>query len=198
MIIYKVTNNINNKIYIGQTIKTLENRRKSHIQEANRGSAFYFHKAIKKHGLNNFTWEILKNCNSTNELNRQEITYIKYFDSLNKGYNMTSGGGGTSGFNHSQQTKDKIAIANLGNINSLGRTFSHTDNTKDKISLTLGNKRFIAIDKITKDVVWFGINQTECAKQLDLKQSHISSCLLGRRKSHGGYIFKYGEMDGKC
>ena len=50
--IYKYTNLINNKIYIGQTIQPLEERHKKHISQLNDNT--YFHRAIKKYGIENF------------------------------------------------------------------------------------------------------------------------------------------------
>lgn len=66
MIIYKVTNNLNGNVYIGQTSKTLEERRSKHEKESlteNRKTV-KFHNALQKYGFENFTWEILKTCSS--------------------------------------------------------------------------------------------------------------------------------------
>lgn len=54
-IIYKVTNEINDKVYIGQTIRDLEKRKKSHILQSQRGSSYYFHRALVKYGVSTFT-----------------------------------------------------------------------------------------------------------------------------------------------
>ena len=57
-IIYQCTNLVNNKIYIGQTIRTLEERKKEHLKKAiNDGT--YFHNAILKYSKENFQWSIL-------------------------------------------------------------------------------------------------------------------------------------------
>jgi len=60
-IIYKVTNLINNKIYIGQTTGSLEKRKIKHISCAKLNSNIYFHKALNKYGIGSFDWEILEN-----------------------------------------------------------------------------------------------------------------------------------------
>ena len=109
MIIYLVTNKINNKKYIGQTIRPLQERKQQHISSANNKSTYLLHRAIRKHGEENFTWEIVKECVSINELNELEVFYIKEYETFGeKGYNLTNGGHGTSGWKHSKETKHKI------------------------------------------------------------------------------------------
>lgn len=62
-IIYKVTNLINSKCYIGQTTKSLDDRRFIHIKDAKRQKYnSLFHKAIIKYGIDNFKWEVLCVC----------------------------------------------------------------------------------------------------------------------------------------
>ena len=74
MIIYKVTNKINNKIYIGQTINSLEHRRKQHEKDCRRNKYYNnrFHNALIKYGFDNFIWECLCKCVSIEELNNKE------------------------------------------------------------------------------------------------------------------------------
>lgn len=96
MIIYKATNKINNKIYIGQTTKKLEDRMKSHLSKF-KNSKTIFSKAINKHGFENFIFEIIDNANNKDELDEKEIYWIKELNSLTpNGYNICSGGQGTS------------------------------------------------------------------------------------------------------
>lgn len=96
MIIYKVTNNLNGNVYIGQTSKTLEERRSKHEKESlteNRKTV-KFHNALQKYGFENFTWEILKTCSSQEQLDFYEEYYIQKYNSLDreKGYNLKHGG----------------------------------------------------------------------------------------------------------
>lgn len=95
MIIYKATNKLNGKIYIGQTSKTLKHRKLAHQARANFGSKYHFHNAIRKYGIDIFKWEIIeKDISDKNELDKLEILYIKKFNSIKKGYNVSTGGGG--------------------------------------------------------------------------------------------------------
>ncbi|MCK9576236.1 MAG: GIY-YIG nuclease family protein [Candidatus Pacearchaeota archaeon] len=90
MIIYKITNLINGKIYVGQD---------SHNNPNYFGSGILINKAIKKYGIENFKKEIIDTANTTDELNEKEIFWIKelHAKDSNIGYNLTDGGGGTQG-----------------------------------------------------------------------------------------------------
>lgn len=101
---------INGKVYIGQTINTLEYRQNQHIREAklkNRPTV-YFHNAINKYGEENFRFEIIDTACTQKELDEKEIYWISYYQSNNKekGYNLDSGG--KSGGVKSEETKRKI------------------------------------------------------------------------------------------
>ena len=128
MIIYKVTNLINNKVYIGQTIKTLEQRKNNHIKSANKENGFYFHKSLKKYGEENFKWQVICICPNIESLNEQEEYYITHYNSMNEGYNLTSGG---ENYTRSEKTKRKISIAALKQANI----------TKQKVKETLGHNK---------------------------------------------------------
>jgi group I intron endonuclease len=90
VIIYKITNRINGKIYIGQTVRSLQYRWKCH-RHANDNCVF--HKAIRKYGAENFTVEQIDTACDGEELNRKEKYWIAYYNStLPNGYNSTDGG----------------------------------------------------------------------------------------------------------
>lgn len=94
MIIYKATNKINGKMYIGQTISTLKHRMQQHLWFSKKPKPLsYFHCAIKKYGRNNFSWEIICVCKDMFELNKLEIYYIDFYNSFGEnGYNLNNGG----------------------------------------------------------------------------------------------------------
>ena len=91
-IVYKHTNKINGKVYIGQTSKTLEERSGSNGHLYKHSSLFYA--AICKYGWENFEHEILEQDLSSEMANQQEKYYIQLYQSNNDnfGYNLTSGG----------------------------------------------------------------------------------------------------------
>lgn len=93
--IYKITNLINNKVYIGQTHQTVNARWKGHTYEAlNNYDNNYFHNAIKKYGVDNFKVETIDSATTQDEINRLEKYYIQLFKSNNNvyGYNISLGG----------------------------------------------------------------------------------------------------------
>lgn len=88
--IYKITNKVNGKSYIGQTKYTVEFRWRQHQHKKDN---VYFHNAIKKYGVDNFIVETLEECNYE-DLDSREMFYIAKYDTFNSGYNMTIGGEG--------------------------------------------------------------------------------------------------------
>lgn len=95
--IYKFTNKINNKVYIGKS-QDLERRYSSHKRNhLNPNTEDYntkFYNALRKYGFENFVYEILEQSdNFTDEdLNKKECYYINLYDSINNGYNIQAGG----------------------------------------------------------------------------------------------------------
>jgi len=93
-IVYEIINNINNKGYIGYSGRTLKQRWSSHISSANQGSPFRFHSAIRKHGHENFSIQVLYEFDSIDAAKVMEETLILERDYLNVGYNAKPGGCG--------------------------------------------------------------------------------------------------------
>ena len=95
MIIYKITNEINGKVYIGLTTQTLEYSWSRHLTEGrNIKNNKHLYKAMRKYGEHNFVIEQIDESNDFAELGELERKYIKMYDSTNaeKGYNLTAGG----------------------------------------------------------------------------------------------------------
>ena len=116
MIIYRVTNTVNGKIYIGKTKFTLSKRRSIH--ERSRKN-FLFARAIRKYGKENFKWEVLeKDIDNEENLCRLEKHYIWFYKASKKefGYNLTDGGEGVS--NPDESVRKKMKEKQLGKKNS--------------------------------------------------------------------------------
>lgn len=94
--IYIITNSINDKVYIGQTTLSVEDRWKAHLKPSTskRKSSYKLYKAMNKYGKENFNCEILETNIPVDELNDKEIYYIEKYDSYYHGYNSTKGGDG--------------------------------------------------------------------------------------------------------
>ena len=109
MLIYKATNLLNNKSYVGKTEKTFDERKSNHLNDAKRDKGFAFHAAIRKYGEENFVWEVVEdNIIDEVTLNQKEEHYIALYESFGpKGYNMTKGGEGQKGWVPSDKTRAK-------------------------------------------------------------------------------------------
>lgn len=94
--IYCIKNNINDKLYIGKTVRDVEVRWREHIKDAyNHKYNSKLHKAILKYGKEHFYYEVLEECDEKN-INKREQYYIKFFNTIENGYNITYGGDGES------------------------------------------------------------------------------------------------------
>lgn len=98
--IYKITNLINNKVYIGQTVKTVEKRFQQHKNNSNKDyfSQIVLYKAFNKYGIENFICEEIEEVENK-LLDEREIYWIDYYDSYFNGYNSTIGGRATQLYN---------------------------------------------------------------------------------------------------
>lgn len=130
--IYKFTNKINGKVYIGQTYN-LQTRLNSHKSKAlNTKNKFY--NAVRKYGWENFELSILSTItvNTKEELStlldKLEIEYIKQYNSYKSGYNSTLGGHSKRGYNLSEEFSEKCK----------SRTYS--DDTRKKMSISAKNR----------------------------------------------------------
>lgn len=117
MIIYLSKNVINQKKYIGKTVRQLNNRKISHLSAVRKGREnVYFHNAIRKHGESSFTWEIVCECSTSKELCQKEKYYINLYKTNNPdyGYNLTNGGEGCEGYKHTQANKELMSKMKKG------------------------------------------------------------------------------------
>ena len=87
--IYLITNKLNNKCYVGQSVD-IARRWRQHREAASRGETPLY-KAIQKYGIENFEFSILEEC-LKEELDCKEIQYIERYNSYFEGYNQTKGG----------------------------------------------------------------------------------------------------------
>ena len=91
-IIYRATNLINNKIYIGKTEQELSRRISNHYGHLK--DQTYLHKALAKYNKEDWKWDIIDFADSEEELNEKECYWIKQYNSTKEkiGYNLTNGG----------------------------------------------------------------------------------------------------------
>lgn len=114
MVIYKITNTLNGKMYIGQTRMGTGMRWNCHVCDAfrkGRQKALPLYRAFRKYGTSNFTIEVLELCVSLEHLNTREVFWIKELDSRRNGYNLTDGG---KAYECTPETREKMAAAKRG------------------------------------------------------------------------------------
>lgn len=128
--VYLRTNLINGKQYVGQASDF--KRREYDWSNLNAPYAGdYINKAREKYGLESWSVEILKECNSSEELNHWEMYFIEKFNTKRPfGYNLNDGGKGQSGFHHSEESKTKMSNSKKG----VNKGIPRTEETKKKIS----------------------------------------------------------------
>ena len=113
--IYKITNTINGKCYIGQSLY-LKKRIKRHLTYKSHKDNLALYKAFDKYGVDKFTIEILETIdtekcdNIKSELDILEISYIKKYNSYISGYNKTIGGdAGITGYKFTEEQRRKVS-----------------------------------------------------------------------------------------
>lgn len=215
-IIYKITNKINGKAYIGQTIrKNPMIRINSHFQKFQpRGHNKYLFRSICKYGKSNFKIELLYTAFDKEELNDSEILLIKFHNTISpKGYNLKEGG--NQGGKCKESTKKIISEKNKQYWATHKHPFKGKKFTKEHIeNLSKVRKGFTSSARKKAAQKWVEINKKpikaieintkkeyvfesiiECANVLNLNASNISRTARNdqNRKQHKGYRFEYIE-----
>lgn len=158
--IYKITNKVNGKIYVGQTIKSLKERFQKHCWGTTNNDKYHLNmaikKAIRKYGKENFTIELIEEV-ETNKLDEREVYWISFYDSYNKGYNCTLGGqnGATRKCKLSWIEENEVieakylgfSIKEIEEVYGIDRTSVH--NIFKRHNLKMPNKRNL-LDRVNK------------------------------------------------
>lgn len=109
MHIYKFTHTTSGRCYIGQTIQDPNQRKLEHISGSRYSDkTYHFHNALKKYGIESFTFEVIDSANSLEELNLLEEKYVNHYDSINNGFNIRQAGGNKL---HSEESKERMREA---------------------------------------------------------------------------------------
>lgn len=118
-IIYQAKCLVNGKSYIGQTIQKLAARKDKHLSDTNCGSDLYFHRAIRKHGPDNFVWTTIAIAPQP-RLENLERAFVKTMNTFGSGgYNMTAGGEVISEQSGEKNNHSKLTEKNVIEIKRL-------------------------------------------------------------------------------
>jgi len=186
--VYRITNLVNGMVYVGQS-RDIERRWKEHKKESGREHNYYLYNAIRKYGIENFSFSIILEC-SMDELDFYEKKFITDFDSLKpNGYNLE--GGGNSLKVMADETKEKISLSKrlLGQTKRGEeiRKIISDSNSKPVNQYSLDGKYIQTFSSIRNACEDIGI---------DLNSSHINECIAGIVRQAYGYLWKFAK-DGK-
>jgi len=172
MVIYKTTNLVNGKIYIGQDSKNNPNYY---------GSGKILKKAIKKYGKDNFIKEIILECKTQEELDIMEKLWISKLNSTNKniGYNVSFGGqsGNMSGLKHSDITKLKYSENRKGKLSGDKNPMygkKHSEESRKKMSENAKKRNNSPTSKKVKVGELLFNSASEAAKHFNISNSLAS------------------------
>ena len=156
--VYKITNKITGKVYIGITNQGAGARYRHHWYEARIGEPAPIHRSMAKYGEENFTLEIIDFADTYEELKEKEKYWIKQYDSMNreKGYNLTEGGDGTFGRMHSEETKKKMSETRKGKTTD--KLHNHIMNLVEKC------QQPVAILDVDNNVINVFRSKADCAR----------------------------------
>lgn len=190
--IYKITNKINGKSYIGQTIQNVKERFYQHCATKCSQTILnmVIHKALNKYGKSNFTIEVIEEVESTN-LNDRERYWIRYYDSYNNGYNSTEGGQDGIKLFKNLDTESIVREYKSGkSLREIGRLFNVDKQTiKDLLvrnNINLRTTRTYKLSQkdredIIKDLS-LGLSRKEIISKWHISKGYLSQLINGYRR----------------
>lgn len=185
MIIYKITNTINGKIYIGLTTQTLEYRWGRHLTEGkNSKNEKHLYKAMRKYGSENFIIEKIDEADNLNELGELERKYIKLYNSTNPkiGYNLTAGG---ERHQYDGNSQSKLTVDDVVKIRTAYAECKYR--VKDYWGEFYSDKMsFSGFQKIWDGVTWNGIMQ-EVYTEENIKAHKKQRANFGEKSGNSVY-----------
>jgi len=151
--IYKITNIVNGKFYIGSATNLVK-RRRSHLSSLKYGrhKNEKLQRSYDKHGKDSFKFETVLYCNAKNLIMYEQIV-IDGFDPVTNGYNIKPVAGSTTGYKHSDEAKAKMKAAWVGRVlptpsEDRGRKISESKTGKKRKPFTEEAKRNMSLSKI--------------------------------------------------
>jgi hypothetical protein len=210
--IYKITNTINGKMYIGKTEQTIEKRFQQHCQDSQRDgfSNRPLYRAMQKYGVEFFSIEEIEETDNPEE---REIYWIEFYGTFKNGYNATIGGDGKRYIDYD------LVVATYQELKNATKTAEKLGISQDSVINILNNRKIyiysseeIAIRQFGKVTNMYSLdgkflqsfpstnaaaeymvqNKLTGCKKTTIKQ-HITEVCTGRRKTAAKFKWKYAE-----
>ena len=195
--IYKIINDINDKVYVGKTILSIDARFNQHIKDSLRlrNEKRPLYNAMNKYGVSHFFIEPIEEC-SVEELNDKEQYWINYYDSFKNGYNATKGGDGIFTIDYDLVVNTYLeyrSIIQTARILKIDRGWAskilHEKGIETPISASK-IKSVAKIDKLTNEILEI-YPSVKVAEEANGNSRHIADVCNGKRKTAKGYKWKY-------
>lgn len=213
LIVYRATNVVNGKVYVGVTKGHLNDRIKDHCQKAATSKGHGFQDAIATYGPEAFKWEQIDTAGNTNELAEKEKDYIIKYDSKENGYNSDSGGGikktvyqydlksgkllntfdslSDAAKSIRGITKKQISKACLGTTNKCGGYYwSYRYQEPFKPGVDERKREVCKLDSKDNIIAAYG-SISEASSETGINKSSIAKVCRGERNYAGGYKWKF-------
>jgi group I intron endonuclease len=192
MIIYKITNLMNSKKYIGQTV-SLKYRWNRH--KKSNSQCIALKNAIQKYGQENFIIEVISRCSSLQEANHREEYYIKLFNTLSpNGYNLLKGGNNRG---MADSVKQQISKTLSGRkMNFSNPTLRGFNISKAKKGKPISENTLRAMRRAVKclDTEETFISLSDVTKKYGGYTTNLSKHLKGKVSVFMGLRFEYQEL----
>jgi len=175
--IYKATNKINGKSYIG--FSTNFNKRLKEHKRNYKKIDYVLYRSIKKYGWDNFEWCIIyESWDSEHCLKVMESYFIKQYDTIKNGYNSTEGGQGTFGYKHRDESKQKMSIAFKGRTPwNKGKTGVYSEERLKEIRENNPFKKLKKTEEHKKNI-------SKALTGKKKSKEHVQASILGRCKEY--------------
>lgn len=210
-LVYKATNTVDSKIYIGITTKTIEERKKDHLKKSKKGKSYPFQIAIATYSIDAFIWEQIDTAFNTDELAKKEKEYILKYNSKEEGYNSDEGGGIQKSIYQYDLKGDLLNV--FETLQSAGYAVNADKKQMSKVCLSVNKwyknfywtydyvEKFITPKDRRKKVVHQYTIQgefieeyksvSEASKQTGCNKTGIAKVCRQERLQCGNYIWKY-------
>ena len=208
--IYKITNNVNSKMYIGKTNNSIEERFKEHCSDykKERCEKRPLYSAMKKYGPEAFSVELIEETDFTED---REKYWIAYYDTFKKGYNATLGGDGKQYIDYDLVVKKYNILKNakkvaselnisIDSVYSILKNRNISIKSSQEIQLETYGKvvymislddKYLKSFPSTKAAAKYMVDNKLTGCKLTTIRTHISQVCNNKRKTAAGFKWSY-------